>query len=218
MDTYYTSRYTFDPIRQVVWKEIVRYLQKFIPTGATVIDLGSGYADFINQVSASKKYAVDISSEAAKYVESDVEFYQSPVWDLQAIKSGSVDVIHASNLLEHLSDDELEKTLTELKRVLKTGGRLILIQPNYRLVAKHYFDDPTHKKVFSDASLESFLLGQGFKIIRQEPRFLPFSMKSRSRFLPVSSWLVRLYLSLPWRPLAGQMLFIAENTNKATEL
>ena len=36
---------------------------------------------------------------------------------------------------------------------------------------------------------------------------MPFSMKSR---LPVAEWLVRLYLALPFRPLAGQFLVIAE--------
>jgi hypothetical protein len=43
--------------------------------------------------------------------------------------------------------------------------------------------------------------------VRAEPRFLPFSMKSR---LPKVGWLVSLYLALPWRPLAGQFLLVAE--------
>ena len=46
----------------------------------------------------------------------------------------------------------------------------------------------------------------GVFLILLLPRFLPFSLKSR---LPKSPYLVRLYLRLPLRPLAKQMLVVA---------
>ena len=45
-------------------------------------------------------------------------------------------------------------------------------------------------------------------MLRVEPRFLPYSM--RESRLPVKPWLVRAYLRSPIRPLAGQMLLVAE--------
>lgn len=210
-DKYYESRYTFDPRRSLIWKEIVRYESKFIPNGA-VVDLGAGYCDFINNVLAEKKYAVDTSSELENYAAPGIVKINQAAWNLHEIPNASVDIVHASNLFEHFTDEELDRVMKEVKRVLKVGGRLILMQPNYRLAAKNYFDDPTHKKVFSDGALESFLISHDMKIILKKPRFLPFSMKSNSSLIPnlLIPLIVRAYIYSPFKPFAGQMLFISE--------
>ena len=51
------------------------------------------------------------------------------------------------------------------------------------------------------------LEGAGFRVVRKVPGLLPFSMKSR---LPKWPFLIRAYLSSPWKPLAAQMYFVAE--------
>ncbi|NBV76655.1 class I SAM-dependent methyltransferase [bacterium] len=208
-DAYYASRFTPDPNRSAVWSEIVRYHKRFIPENATVVDLGAGYCDFINLVRGKKKYAVDSSPELPNYAHASVEAIQAVAWDLSKISSDSVDVIHASNLFEHFSDDELARVMAEVKRVLKKGGKLILMQPNYRLAYKTYFDDPTHKKVFSDAALESFLVSHEMDVVCKMPRFLPFSLRSRPSIIPAHPLIVRAYLHSPVKPFAGQMLFVS---------
>ncbi len=211
-DKYYESRFKFNPTRDSVWKEIARFHQKFVPTGGTVLDLGAGYCDFINNIIANKKYAVDTSPETPNYKKEDVVFLQKPASDLSSLSDNSVDVIHASNLFEHFDDFELEKVMREISRVLKVGGKLILMQPNYRLAYKNYFDDYTHKKVWSDASLGDFLVASDFKIILAMPKFLPFSMKSDSSLIPraLVPFIVRAYINSPIKPFAGQMLFVGE--------
>lgn len=211
-DKYYESRFTFNPSRSIVWKEIIRFIKKFVPQNATVVDLGAGYCDFINNINASRKYAVDISPELSLYAGEDVMQINRTGWDFYEILDGSVDILLASNFLEHFIDEDLEKIMKEVKRVLKKGGKLILMQPNYRLSYKNYFDDPTHKKVFSDASLESFLLSNDMKIVLKMPRFLPFSMRSNSSLIPnyLLPLIVRAYIHFPFKPFAGQMLFVAE--------
>ncbi len=211
-DKYYKSRYVFDPRRSIVWQEIVKFESKFIPKNGTVIDLGAGYCDFINNAVAEKRYAVDSSPELSNFASKEVFQINKEAWELSEIGDGSVDVVHASNLFEHFSDEELSRVMREVKRVLKKGGKLILMQPNYRLNPHHYFDDPTHKKVFSDAALESFLLSHDMKIVLKMPRFLPFSMKSNSSIISNSllPLIVRAYIHSPFKPFAGQMLFVAE--------
>ncbi len=211
-DQYYKARFKFNPNRRNIWAEIANYHQKIVPDNATVLDLGAGYCDFINLIKASKKYAEDISPETPHYLEKDVEFLHTPAWELSSIPSNSVDIVHESNLFEHFNDEELDKTIKEIKRVLKVGGKLILMQPNYRLAYKHYFDDYTHKKVWSDVSLPDFLVAHDMKVIVRMPRFLPFSMKSDSRFIPrfLIPFMVRMYLKSPFKPFAGQMMFVAE--------
>lgn len=208
-DNYYKSRYVWNDDRKVVWKEIVSYLKEYIPENGTVLDIGAGYCDFINNVNSKEKIALDYSPDFKKYANSNVRTIQSSVTSMVELSNSSVNVVFASNLFEHLSDDELSKTMTEIKRVLKNDGVLILMQPNYRLSYKTYFDDHTHKKVFSDVSLETFLLSHNFKIEKKMARFLPFSLKSRPSFIPVLPWIIKAYLHSPVKPFAGQMLFVA---------
>lgn len=210
-DDYYASRFVPDPSRAIVWKEIVRHHTPFIVSDATVLDLGAGYCDFINNVvTTGKRYAVDHSPELSRYAAPGVIQIQSSVLEFQQIPDHSVDVVHASNLLEHLSDDELTQTMSEIRRVLKDKGILILMQPNYYYAYRSYFDDPTHKKVFSHGALESFLISHHFDIKLMKPKFLPFSLRSRPSIIPVHPLIIRAYLNSPIKPFAGQMLFVAE--------
>jgi SAM-dependent methyltransferase len=205
-DQYFNSRYTFDSSRKKVWQAIAEYLQRFVSADLPVLELGSGYGDFINQIKASKKYALDINPQAAGFCGPDVEFRCS---DLKIIDlpAGSIGTVFASNLLEHLDGDKLESLFSEIKRILRPGGKLILIQPNIRYCPREYWDDYTHVKAWSDVSLKDFIAAQGFKISKVEKGFLPFSFKS---IFPKSYHLTKFYLQLKWKPFAKQMLVIAE--------
>lgn len=209
-DKYYKSRFVFNKDREIVWKEIVRFLNQYLFGKDTVLDLGAGYCDFINNVSAKEKIAVDISPELSKYADKNVRKINSLATDLTSVQTDSVDVVFSSNLLEHLDNDELSKCMSEVKRVLKKGGLFLTMQPNYRLSYKTYFDDFTHKKVFSDESLKGFLISNDFEIIKYWARFLPFSLKSRPSFIPTFPLLIRAYLNSPIKPFAGQMLFVCK--------
>lgn len=210
IDAYYKSRFTFNKDRDVVWKEIVRFLNPFLKDAQVILDLGAGYCDFINNVTAQKKIAVDMSPELSRYAHDDVKLVNSLATDLSAVNDSSVDCVFSSNLLEHLTDSELAACLSEVKRVLKKGGLFITMQPNYRLAYKTYFDDFTHKKVFSDESLKGFLVAQDLTIVKYWKKFLPFALKSRPSVVPVHPLLIRAYLHSPYKPFAGQMLFVTQ--------
>ena len=217
-DPYYQSRYVPDPAIEV-WSggEIVRYLQPWLRSANAVLDLGAGYCDFINNVQASSRYAVDLSEDSVLFAADGVRHIVKPVDDLSPVPGGAIDVVFSSNLLEHLNDQQLRDGMREVQRVLKPDGLFITLQPNYRLAYRNYFDDPTHVKVFSDVALEHFLVANQFRIIRAWPRFLPFSMKSRPLKVGISSVVVRGYLNSPWKPFAGQVLFIAQKRGPPTE-
>ncbi|MDD5528283.1 MAG: class I SAM-dependent methyltransferase [Patescibacteria group bacterium] len=202
---YFNSRYTFDRSRKKVWQAIAEYLQPYLAADS-ILELGAGYGDFINQIKAPNKYALDINPQAAGYCGADVKFIHSDLSQI-SLPNGSIGAIFASNLLEHLNDAKLEILFSEINRVLKPGGKVIFIQPNIRYCCREYWDDFTHVKAFSDISLKDFLVSRGFKIIRVEKRFLPFSFKS---IFPKSYRLAKFYLQLLWKPFAKQMLIIAE--------
>ena len=75
---------------------------------------------------------------------------------------------------------------------------MIVIQPNFRYAYRQYFDDYTHRSTFTHVSLANLLRSKGLRMLRVEPRFLPYSM--RESRLPVKPWLVRAYLRSPIRP------------------
>jgi SAM-dependent methyltransferase len=207
-DEYFRARFVPDPGRAATWRVICRHLARWIPRDARVLDLGAGYCSFANAVDAAERHALDVHAGFAAFAEPGVRTHVGRCDDLGAFADGSLDVVFASNLLEHLAGEELEATLREVRRVLRTGGRLILLQPNFRYCVREYFDDYTHRTIFTHVSLADLLAARGFVVERVEPRFLPLSFKSR---LPSWPWLVQLYLSLPWRPLAKQMLVVARS-------
>lgn len=205
-DAYFETRFTPDPRREAAWRRIVPYLERWVPSNAAVLDVGAGYCSFINAVLGSRRVAVDLHADSQRFAGDGVEFVVGSATDLSMFKEGEFDVVFASNLLEHLDRFEIAQALNEFRRVLRPGGRLILVQPNYRLCAGRYFDDFTHVTPLSDVSLADFVAVGGFEIERVESRFLPFSLKSQmGRFSPM----IPMYLRLPWRPFAGQMLLVA---------
>ncbi len=193
--------------RRNIWKEIVKFVQKDTGEIHTLVELGAGYCDFINQFPAKQKIGYDIRTEIVQFAGPEIDLRIENAVRLPGIRNNSVDLVFASNFMEHLAQEELDTLLPRILEVLTHRGMLILIQPNYRLCPEHYFDDETHQTIFSDKNIVPFLEEYGFRILKLIPGLLPFSMKSR---LPKCPFLVRLYLKSPIKPLAGQMYVVAE--------
>jgi len=203
---YFETRFAPDPSRAGVWGAIVRHLRPYLPRNGAVLELGAGYCAFINAVEARERHALDLFPDLPGHAAPGVRTHVQGCDDLAGFADASLDVVFASNLFEHLDRAQLGRTLVEVRRVLRPGGRLILMQPNYRYCSREYFDDYTHLLVFTHVSLPDVLAAHGFTVERVVPRFMPFSLKSR---LPRWPWLVDLYLAQPFRPFAKQMLVVA---------
>jgi ubiquinone/menaquinone biosynthesis C-methylase UbiE len=203
---YFETRLAPNPNRAAVWKHICEYLRRWIPTDSVVLELGAGWCDFANNVSAARVVAVDVDKTVLEASNDHVTAIVGDGTDLHELEDASFDVVFASNLLEHLDRHDSSRVLAEARRVLRSGGRLILLQPNFRLNPGGYFDDFTHVSIFTDRSLADYLTSEGWTVEHVAARFLPLTMKSRASAL---SFLVPLYLRSPIKPRAGQMLVIA---------
>lgn len=205
---YFATRLEHDVRREKLWTHLTRYLSRYVARDAAVLELGAGYCYFINSVAGVRKVAVDISPEMLRWKAPEVEGYVGDAATfLKEASESQFDVIMVSNFFEHFTWPELEVLITNIVRVLRPGGRLVVIQPNFRLAAGRYFDDYTHRTIFTDVSLTDWLRSSGLTILHVEPGFLPLTVKSRFGGL---SCLIPLYLASPIRPLAGQMLAVAE--------
>jgi ubiquinone/menaquinone biosynthesis C-methylase UbiE len=206
-EAYFETRFQHDPKRATVWREICRYLEeRYVSAESVVLDVGTGYGDFINNVRARRKVALDVSSAVDAHLNPDVEFHAQSCTSMPGFQASSFDVVFASNVLEHLTRADATAFLEEALRILKPGGRLLLLQPNFKYCARHYFDDYTHVQIFTHVGLADLLSSMGFELVDVKPRFLPLTMKSR---IPKSALLVRAYLHSPIKPLGAQMLIVA---------
>ncbi len=204
---YHEVRFTYDPRRAAVWKAIASYLQPWVAAQEDLLDLGAGYGDFSREIRAGRKWALEHNGALVEHWSDSVTPLIQSASDPWPLEDGSLGTILASNFFEHFTLEQGAGILDEARRALRSGGRLIVVQPNFRLEPRRYFDDYTHRTAYTDNSFRDFLQASGWKILHTEPRFLPFSMKSR---LPTAEWLVKLYLALPFRPWAGQFLVVAE--------
>jgi len=103
-----------------------------------------------------------------------------------------IDVVFASNFFEHLLTKRgLLRTLAEVRRVLRPGGRLLILQPNIRDAGGAYWDFFDHHLPLTERSLVEALELAGLKPIEVRRRFLSFTSKSD----PPSAPVLRLALS-----------------------
>lgn len=194
-----------------IWKILCEeYFQQFINKEDTVLDIGAGYGEFINNIKAKRKIAVDLNKDIENYVDENVELVINNCKSMQSVGDKQVDKIFISNFLEHLrSSDEVLQVLIECFRVLKTGGKIMILQPNIYYVKEKYWYFIDHKIPLTHESLVEALELCGFKIQLLHKKFLPYSTKSN---LPQHSFLVKLYLKVPvlWHFFGKQTFVVAE--------
>ncbi|MDV3351566.1 methyltransferase domain-containing protein [Leptothoe sp. ISB3NOV94-8A] len=210
----YENRFSHEQqmAKRALWQALIRdFLQKYIPVDSIVLDIGGGYCEFINQISAASKCLIDLNPDAQTFANPDVSVFRLNILDkgqYERIPHHHFDRIFVSNFFEHLKDqDELFEVLRFCYLKLKPGGSLLVIQPNYKYSYKEYYDFIDHYLPITHLSLSEALKALNFKIDEVIPRFLPFSTKGR----PASVWMLRLYLKVPflWNFFGGQMFLKA---------
>jgi SAM-dependent methyltransferase len=196
--------------RKRVWGVLApEFFQQYVALGATVLDLGCGYGEFINTINCDKKLAMDLNPDAPRFLRPDIHFLHQDCSTRWQCAANSLDVVFSSNFFEHLpSKNALKLTLEECFRCLKPGGKLIAMGPNIRFLSDNYWDFWDHHLALSDYSLTEGLENCGFAILENHARFLPYTMVGR-RESPL--FLISLYLKVrpAWRILGKQFLIVA---------
>lgn len=197
--------------KRVLWAVLVRqFFQAYIPDDATVVDLGAGSCEFVNEVRAARRIAVDLNPDTAGFAADGVEVLTTRSDDMGVLEDSSVDVVFTSNFFEHLwTKDDLMRTLTECRRVTRPGGTIVVLMPNVRYLAGRYWDYLDHHLPLTHLSVAEALTIAGYDVEEQVGRFLPYTVKD-ARFT-VRPWMIRAYLRFPpaWRLLGRQMLVVA---------
>lgn len=202
-----------DLYRDSVWKILCsEFFSRYISPDSTLLDLGAGWGEFSRNISAEKKYAMDLNPDCGKRVAGHSIFLHQDCSTTWPIDDDGLDVVFTSNFLEHLpSKNIVDKTLGEAFRCLKSGGKMICLGPNIKYVPGAYWDYWDHFIPITEQSMAEALFLKGFKVVEQIDRFLPYTM-SADKKPPLIA--VSLYLKLPftWRFFGKQFLIVAEKS------
>jgi SAM-dependent methyltransferase len=198
--------------KDAVWREIVAYLQRYIDPDEPVLDIGCDRGHFIRWVKARERWATDLR-DMRGVLPDEVHFMQVSGLDLAgALPAAEFGTIFMSNYLEHLeSSDAVIEQLRIAAGLLRPGGRLIVLQPNIRLVGARYWDFIDHRVALTERSLLEAAELAGLGTVDLVTRFLPYSTKGR---LPKTAMLVRAYLAFrpAWWLMGRQTLFVGERS------
>lgn len=138
-------------------------------------------------------YGTDISPESKK-ISSDLNISICDL-DLENLPyaENTFDVVYSKSFLEHLTEPTI--FLKEAYRVLKPGGLLLSMVPDWESQYKKFYDDYTHKSPFTIVSLKNIKLVNGFTDVkvfkfRQLPivwkyPYLNFFCETISPFIPI---------------------------------
>jgi len=214
----YTTRFPESEraAKDAIWRVLCRdFFQRYVDRGDVVLDLGAGFGEFLRHIECTGRIAVDVERLSGRRLPQGTREITAPGHQLTAhVSPLSVDVVFASNVFEHLPNtDAFLGTLGEIWTVLRPTGRLLVLQPNIRLVGGAYWDFVDHHLPLTERTLVEACETTGFKVIELVPRFLPYTTRGA---LPSSAALVRLYLRVrpAWWLLGKQTWLVARKVER----
>ncbi len=157
------------------------------PKPRNLLEIGFGRGDFLLAWNTAlwPGIATGVDLEPSKITGTlvvDVERQDLP------FSSDSFDVVFSKSLIEHLRDPE--RFLDEALRVLRPGGTLLLLSPDWRTYMRTFYDDYTHVRPYDQVSLADLLASRGFCEVDCE-RIWQYPPLWRHRWLRPLAWLWR---------------------------
>ena len=204
----YLNRFGTEEVqRSDLWEVLCSdFFQRWVPPDCTVLDVAAGHCEFINNIRARTRLAVDLNPDVLVRAAAGVDATVCRSDEMSHLADGSVDRVFISNFFEHVPREVILSTLTEVRRVLRLR-ELLVLQPNVRYCARDYWMFFDHITPVDDRALAEAFAATGFDVELDIPRFLPYTTKGR---LPSTPGLVRLYLRMrpAWRVLGAQAFMV----------
>lgn len=177
--------------------KLIKYLfDKYSMTrGQKLLEPGCGRGEFLDAFRnlGMECYGLDLSPSAGEFL-NNIEVKQANIEkEPMPFEDNFFDVVYSKSLMEHLRHPDTY--LKEVYRILKPGGTVLCLIPDWEANYKTYFDDYTHIMPFTRVSLNDILMMADFADVnvsrfRQLPivwrfPFLNYFCASISPFIPV---------------------------------
>jgi 2-polyprenyl-3-methyl-5-hydroxy-6-metoxy-1,4-benzoquinol methylase len=132
--------------------------------GACILDVGCGYGRFMKSLISSREdlnvVGLDYSrAEVAQAKKSGLDVKYSDLSKGIKAENKSLDVVYAGEIIEHLFDPDF--LLSEINRILKPHGKLILTTPNLCAWFNRILMPLGIQPLFLEPSTKSKLVGAG---------------------------------------------------------
>jgi SAM-dependent methyltransferase len=149
------KEYSYPKRNLVFVKDLIKYIAKEINIGFDKKMLSIGTEDGVHEKEfESWGTFVTILNDKEKY---DAEWMHIPY------DNNTFDYVFIKSVIEHISNTDL--FLSEIHRVLKPGGKVIILTPDYQKQKSFFYDDYTHIKPFTLNSLKMAVQLNGFSLM-----------------------------------------------------
>jgi SAM-dependent methyltransferase len=200
--------------------KLTKYLFEFYGMNANMklLEVGCGRGEFLNGFNncGLRAFGVDMLPNALiKFPNANIK-----IADLEKNKlpypSNSFDVVFSKSVIEHFYYPE--NIIKEIYRVLKPGGLVITMCPDWKYNYKIYYEDYTHRTPFTELSLKDIHLIHGFnKVHVKKFRQLPIIWKFN--FIILFSELTRVMLPnflkrFKWVKFSKEIMLLASAYKK----
>jgi SAM-dependent methyltransferase len=158
------------------WERRRSFLLAEVRPGDRALDIGCGTGDFTAALAQAGARAVGVevaqaAVERARARHPGLDFRLVPIEGPLPLEDSSFDLVWASEVIEHV--DDTARWLSEVRRVLAPGGRLLVTTPSHgrlrvALGGVERFSEPLgdHLHLYTRGSLRSLLEEFGFGDIR----------------------------------------------------
>ena len=151
-------------------KKLAKHLSKKynIQKKNNLLELGCGRGEFLKGFSDIdiNCYGIDISDYAKKICPSAHISKINLASEKLPFQENFFDFIYSKSFVEHFYHPE--KIFEESYRVLKPGGKLITLTPDWETIYKMFYEDYTHRTPFTINSLKHIHSINGFRKIKVE--------------------------------------------------
>ena len=160
----------YESVKKVNLKHKYKLSTEGIETG-NMMDIGCGVGDFIHTAEEKGWQCVGVepSDNAKTIAKTRVKADIIRSEELENLPDGSFDLITMWHVLEHV--DELKWQVTQLQRLIKSNGRIIIAVPNYKSYDGQYYkehwaayDVPRHLNHFNKQTITKIFKASGLEL------------------------------------------------------
>jgi SAM-dependent methyltransferase len=168
-----------------------------LPPSPRILEIGAGrgnLAEYLKNLNCGIRYAGIEPNEtlADKLSERGLNILRAQIPPFPSeLEKGSFDLIVMCHLIEHFRDwQEAAQVLGQISELLKTGGRLLLLHPDYLDWGADYFDgDYSHSFILTRNRIDNLVNDCGYKILHRDS-FRSFFRRGKPFF-----WLLSKFMS-----------------------
>ena len=177
--------------------------------GQKFLEIGCGNGDFLR---VFKEIGLDCKGvDISEYSVNTLKELDVKKCDISKDKlpydDETFDIVYHKSLIEHLVNPS--NLMSESIRVLRSGGKIVILTPDWKSQINTFYDDFTHVKPYTKDSVERLLDLCGFENIMTE-KFYQLPVLWKYKFLRIFGTLLQAFCSVEMARRMGRVRWMVE--------